>query len=385
MMLNAYPLNPANSSPIMKKRKKLNLPLVEVVAISLIFHIVALLVFGSTVVWSIYSDKEPEFEPPPAAAVEPPPKVVRLNPQDMKQSSSKQRIAVKNVNLNLQDLDVPTLPNAGRVAFGNFGGGLGLGDMSGMNLPQFESLFGGSSGSGLEGTFYDLKQEKDGDPTGVDTGNDYYEVTQEFVRRRWSESVLKKFYAADKKLYASTFIIPTVSANSAPEAYGVADQVEPSRWIAHYKGTYVAPETGKYRFWGYADDMLFVRMDGDMVLDGSRADGKYSDWKTPEPELHKKHSIGNGTLGVGKWFTLRKGESVPMEVLLGERPGGQFGAYLLIEKKGEKYEMRGDRPILPIFTVGPISDEYLQALREKLGGEASLMVLEQPKEAAQRG
>jgi hypothetical protein len=46
------------------------------------------------------------------------------------------------------------------------------------------------------------------------------------------------------------------------------------------------------------------------------------------------------------------GESYPMEVLIGEWPGGDFKAWLLIEKDGEKYEKDAQgNPILPIFKL----------------------------------
>jgi hypothetical protein len=41
-----------------------------------------------------------------------------------------------------------------------------------------------------------------------------------------------------------------------------------------------------------------------------------------------------------------------MEVLIGEQPGGEFFADLLIEKDGASYQKEShDHPILPIFRI----------------------------------
>ena len=46
------------------------------------------------------------------------------------------------------------------------------------------------------------------------------------------------------------------------------------------------------------------------------------------------------------------GQSYPMEVLIGEWPGGDFKAYLMIQKEGVEYEKDAKgNPILPIFKV----------------------------------
>jgi hypothetical protein len=50
---------------------------------------------------------------------------------------------------------------------------------------------------------------------------------------------------------------------------------------------------------------------------------------------------------------LKAGEVVDIDVLIGERRGGVFAAYLLIEKRGETYEMLNGKPILPVFQLAP--------------------------------
>jgi hypothetical protein len=53
----------------------------------------------------------------------------------------------------------------------------------------------------------------------------------------------------------------------------------------------------------------------------------------------------------GDWFTLNAGQSYPIDILIGERPGGQFNAYLLIQQKDADYPVitKGISPALPVF------------------------------------
>lgn len=349
------------------KKRKINLPLIEVVGISLVIHIMGLFVLGGIVIWSTSQSPEFEFEAPPAEqAVEV--TLISLKPQVSKpKQSSHVTIAVQVPDMATLDMiDVPTVQNQAKVAFGNFGtGGLGFGGVGAGLDVGLESLFGSekSSGSDLEGIFYDLKQDR----RGKRTFPKYYDVVSDFVEGSWSKNVLKKYYAADRKLFASTFLIPHRRANEAPGAFQVADEVEPAQWLAHYKGQLVAPKSGKFRFWGFADDVLFVRINKKVVLDGSFKDKDYSDWETKEPELNRKYRIGNGTLAVGHWFSVNNGDTVDMEVLIGERPGGFFSTYLLIEEDGVDYPKVGNgQPILPMFKTRPLSDGIKQKLSTEL-------------------
>jgi len=57
-------------------------------------------------------------------------------------------------------------------------------------------------------------------------------------------------------------------------------------------------------------------------------------------------------LGRGDPVQVNAGESYPIEILIGEWPGGQFKAWLMIEKDGVQYEKDANgTPILPIFKL----------------------------------
>jgi len=60
-----------------------------------------------------------------------------------------------------------------------------------------------------------------------------------------------------------------------------------------------------------------------------------------------------GALRAGDWINLKKGQIVDIDVLIGERGGGFFCTFLLIEKLGDTYEKIDGHPILPVFQLEP--------------------------------
>ncbi len=110
--------------------------------------------------------------------------------------------------------------------------------------------------------------------------------------------------------------------------------IKPSAWVVVYKGQVSPPEDGVYRFVAYADDVIAVALNGKTVLLGGRKDtlGHLNVWNptTTGPRM----DAANGQLAYGDWMTLKKGEPIDLDVLVGERPGGLFAAFLLYEKQG---------------------------------------------------
>ena len=56
----------------------------------------------------------------------------------------------------------------------------------------------------------------------------------------------------------------------------------------------------------------------------------------------------------GDWLEVEAGKTYPLEILIGERPGGLFSAYLLMEKEGAKYETHEGLPKFPLFRVADV-------------------------------
>ncbi len=217
----------------------------------------------------------------------------------------------------------------------------------------------GRAGSGLlEGTFYDLKQTPGRDPTGMDEMR--YKKTVSDFAKSFDPQVLAPFYQAPRKLYLTRVAIPKTPADQGPSAFKVQSRVQPNMWLVHYRGHVIAPESGTFRFVGLGDDVLLVRFDGRLVFDGS-----WEDWndfshldrseRYPKPDLD-----GWLDLYVGRNFTVQQGERYPIEVVLGERPGGDMLMALFIEKAGVAYpkNKKTGAPILPLFQM---SDRPLPA------------------------
>jgi len=263
-------------------------------------------------------------------------------------------------------------PNAtGANTFGSGSSG-GSGSVASSNnatksaIRSMTSLFGskGVVSDALVGYLYDLKQKADKTPSDMmgpasevlDTGNKfnrkYAEILTEFVRS-WNSKVLDDYYKSPDALSSYQIFIPSMQAGAAPNAFKVQKEVRPLRIAVHYKGNFTAPTTGKFRFVGWGDDVLAVRFNRKTVLDA----GITRVAPTIAQEAAGLAFVGGPTnrLTAGEWFSLNEGKSYPIEVLIGEQPGGIFYAFLMIEEKGADYEQRvGDKgPLLPVFQMAP--------------------------------
>ena len=290
--------------------------------------------------------------------------------------------AAAPVSLPKIDIDPPDEP-----VMLEEGTALGMGDGFGPDLGDATSAFGTSqpSGSTLVGTFYDTKQTPGGRPTNM-TMDQYRAFLSRFVNKGWNESELNRFYKAPQQLYAAQFYIPRTPAKDAPKAYGCDDKVKPSQWLAIYRGKVRAPKSGTFRFVGLGDDYLVVRFNNQNVFDygwESASLGKMTannaKWldamegkpgnddlkkelkdagiNVPPVTFYKYGPSGhwNNTMrgvAAGKQFTVEQGKVYPIEILVSEGPGGEFGMTLLLEEVGMapmSKDPKTGAPILPLF------------------------------------
>jgi hypothetical protein len=49
----------------------------------------------------------------------------------------------------------------------------------------------------------------------------------------------------------------------------------------------------------------------------------------------------------GQWIEMRAGEAMPLEVLIGENPGGHFSCFLMIEERGVAHQSG----VFPVFQL----------------------------------
>ena len=177
----------------------------------------------------------------------------------------------------------------------------------------------------------------------------------------------------------SFFCQDTVSWERGAELFECRDTVENAGWVAVYSGYVVAPFTGRFRFLGYCDDLMVVRFNRQIVIDyGNRSltsglplppdhglvlhsleSGERVDYGTDslysivtgnlatreekrmlnESPLYSKNqitvtssSVFSSQLVASPELSIRKGQVIPIDILIGELHKEEFKMLLLIER-----------------------------------------------------
>jgi hypothetical protein len=208
---------------------------------------------------------------------------------------------------------------------------------------------------GLIGQLYDLKQTPYGTPTkagvvapetvpmysgwrSLPATAESLVILRQYVKN-WDQSILDQFYKSPVALSATQLLIPKRRSEEATKAFGVADKVIAKRWVIHYHANIVPPKSGRFRFLGFGDDFLVVRVGSENVLDacwgGEELDPTANSTNKNEPVLPAPTGYG-GTMRRGKWINMDQGAVQSIDILVGEGPGGDSSFYLLIEEEGDK-------------------------------------------------
>ena len=369
----------------------------EGLTISLIIHLILILIAAiwviSTVTDSVKKDPDTFSTGQGGGAAGDKAKQfkTRVQPKNPKAvAKNTARITSKNSNAAIALPDLPNSSvaslNTGMMGGGSskgFGGGSGGGIGSGMgvgrgNGKNFVSVFGSKTAvNGLPGTFYDFKQNKAGKPTPMmggapekfgDPSNSaaiglYNKEVDEFLGKGFSISSLSNIFRAPDTLLASQIFIPPCPATEAPKAYGVDKECKPSRWIAHYRGAVKAPQTGKFRFVGSGDDFMVVRWNRKIALDSGYqqflvgAENVYKDFGGKKCDETHPSKLGK-PMRCGPWISVTKDAEVPLEVVIGETPGGTFYAVLCIEVMAPNGKAEGSLKLFRLTT-----DELPEAIK----------------------
>jgi len=171
------------------------------------------------------------------------------------------------------------------------------------------------------------------------------DVIREYVTGGWNQAVLDRYYKAPVTLSAAQMFTPEVPSEEATKAFHVADKVIAKRWVAHYHTTIVPPEAGRFRFIGFGDDFLIVRLGQDNVLDGSLP--VYDIVRNVDSTDVIPKVVKDYPLYAGKSFDLDPEKPQSLDILIGEGPGGESGFILLIERIGDT----SNPPDYPVFQV----------------------------------
>jgi len=336
-------------------------------------HLALLALAGGLVVFTAVKKAEKKFVPPPPVDR---PKMDLKKPRVKTKKASKpratQRIASKSV-ASMPDIQLPDVSTAGSGLGGGVGGYELVPDTAGM------SLFGGAKsmavGNDFEGTFYSLRYDRRGKEISMDD-SDYQNTIRRFVELDWNPYVFAPYYRGPQKLYTTQIFIPTISSEFGPSYFGIPSgpDFDPTHWCVHYKGKIMRKEGGTFRFRGFGDDVLLVRVNGKVVLNASWGTSRteFCDWERHVEDY--KYFIGHAQAAVGDWFELEPGVPVEMEVLFGEIPGGQVCAYLIVEDAAEDYPVNQQgMPILPVFKTAEIPESIKDKIKYTLiPGEADL-------------
>ena len=334
--------------------------------ISVAVHLLIGIIAGIFVVQSIVAKRKLTFTSAPPSPNKSQRALEHKVTMAKKQNTMSAPAQAKRItSTGLAKVSLPDMPaissstdfNAGKMA-GMGGTGVGLGFKGGLASSGGKGALGGPiSFFGMRGKnenvlhakFYDLKQTKDKKPTQMNHGN-FFQMHAEFITKdNWSSSVLSKYYCAPAPLFAPRVYVPPAKSEEAPKAFGVEKEAGPGLWLVHYKGRFRALKKGTFRFLGYADNVLAVRLNKKNALSYGMSNKPYLSF---DPEANSVPLEKIGPLNVGRWFELKKGQPYDIENLIGDDQGGSFYATLLYEEKGANYPKRPDgSSFYPVFEL----------------------------------
>ncbi len=336
--------------------------------ISLLVHAGAFVLAGMLVVFTVTQKEEKKFVPPKPVDR---PKMKLKKPKVKVRKSARpkqtQRIVTKVQRADMPDIQLPEMSGMSEGMVGDIGGFELLPEIEGLTLLGS----GQTIGNDFEGTFYDLKRSRSGSPLTM-SSDEAHAQFKEFLEKGWKKSVLARYYQSPRKIYTTTFMVPPVRANLAPEIFN--EETEGWAWCIYFEGELVSSKDIKFRFWGNGLQLMAVRVDREIVLLSCfEKDSNYGAqayyghiWQSDAAE-NRQYPLGLFKSHVGDWIELKANEPRKMEVIYGIGGGGIFNAMLCVEVEGEEYPRSPylGGPILPIFKTAPMSRD----LQEVIGAE----------------
>jgi hypothetical protein len=247
--------------------------------------------------------------------------------------------------------------------------GSGMGSGTGSGTGTGSGSFWGSTSqgatSGFEGTFYDFTRRQGGTPNLVDE-TVYGNIIRAFCKD-WKPPEAFPCYTSSTTLYNLHFFFPPIADTEAGKAFKTPSSTQ-AFWLAHYHGSFTLDAPGEYRFVGFGDNVLIVRINGTIVLDASdRGFIKGS----PDYVSPYRKRVGdailpgkdNGTpLYMGDSFIVEPGASIHIDIIIGDE-GGIFCAGLFLAPKDPTLTFTSTGvPKLPLFGVGEMPADDKKSL-----------------------
>jgi hypothetical protein len=359
---------------LFRRTKKLIKGTSTAVLISAAFHFILLILASGWVVFTVIEKHQQKFVPVQVNRPKMDLKKPRVKVQKAAKPRASQRITATRGVQSMPALQLPEVSGVGAGLSGEIGGFELRPDSAEI------SLFGARDalpiGNDFEGTFYAMELDRHGKKAGISDQKFWAEI-RKFFDNDWSPRAFAPYYRAPQKLYATQFIIPPLFSELGPAKFGMGlgEQFDPIHWVIHYKGKIASQTGGRFCFRGIADDILVVRVNKKIVLNATWGEQRaaISDW-APSSKDDRKYFMGHVVAAVGDWFELKAGEPVEMEVLIGETPGGQFSAMLVVQEEGVKYPLnQNGAPILPAFKTAEIPERIIKQIEYTLiEGEVDL-------------
>ena len=150
-----------------------------------------------------------------------------------------------------------------------------------------------------------------------------------------------------------------------PEQAGLIPYSRKAGWMAWYHGRVIPPQSGRYRFWGYADNHLLVAINGKPVFEGSRRDSSLKELNIPRTDNPALPClIAPAGFACSDWIELGD-EPIRLDILFGEVGGNITSGLLLVEREGDQYEETfWGQPKWPLFlTETPASEAIAEYQR----------------------
>jgi len=207
--------------------------------------------------------------------------------------------------------------------------------------------------AGMTGVLYYMRRDNLGKeiPENLDRA-DYLGRVERLLgnKGKLNEQEAQKYLQFKQQLVSPTILFSAINGESAPKAFGV-DQVPGTQqsWVALYRAHVYPDKPGRYRFVGGGNEVLVVRVNGTLVLDGCYTGLPWKNGKNPtggHKSTAKLAQLWSDGRPVGDYFAI-PAAGVDLEVIIGEGWGGAFGADLCVEEEGKSYV--GD--VRPVFKI----------------------------------
>ncbi|GHC01520.1 PA14 domain-containing protein [Cerasicoccus arenae] len=233
-------------------RRKVNLPLVEVLVVSLIAHFVALFALGGFTIFQSLRATEPELVAPDIpSAIPPPPPEIKVQLSSTASAPVMTRSVVSMAEIMPLDMEVPVIQSSDSIGIGKISGAGGIGQLQGMLKKQSLNI----------DSFGTVKQL---DHSWVGTIYTFDHISRLRSDNEWFKDVKKK-RRQTQKIYSYAF---NLTVRDFTDGFpGVTDQFE---WFAiDFKAVLEWPQelAGEYEFRLSSDDGSILEINGKEIID----------------------------------------------------------------------------------------------------------------------